>query len=391
MQVLFWLVLSASVRADPFPSLQLPHYEVIQEMREALYQLKFEESQERLRTAIDQTDGAVWATYQAIFHYAELIVARKTNPGPKAASFEVQSDEAIRLLERQVEREPDNPVWSLYLGAMYGLKAGVALGYQQAYWSAYRYGIRGVEIFEELRERYPDFYDPLLSSGILKIMIAQSSWFVRNVAALVLTTGSLEGGMADLEQVIQHGKWMREEARLVHIFLMWGDVPPELRRRALEHLKEFIKTYPGNAQVYFFIAQGYWKLGDYSLANRYALQGIHQMRIRSTQFTRQHQVALRAMLSRTHYRFLSRTRQFPLLLAITRQVHDPSGTADAYQAFALKATNRRERSERLARTTLAQLQDDHLSLPMFLSPFLITRKASLEHYIRKHVLEESQP
>ena len=53
-------------------------------------------------------------------------------------------------------------------------------------------------------------------------MIAQSTWYVRWLALIILESGSIHEGIHHLEQVIEKGTYMSHEALLAHVFATMG-------------------------------------------------------------------------------------------------------------------------------------------------------------------------
>ena len=52
----------------------------------------------------------------------------------------------------------------------------MALGYRKDYFDAYRFRVKGVKLLDEVYNNNPQLEDIELSKGILKLIIAQSTW-----------------------------------------------------------------------------------------------------------------------------------------------------------------------------------------------------------------------
>ena len=133
---------------------------------------------------------------------------------------------------------------------MYGLKGGVALGYRKDYFDAYRFGVKGVKLLDEVYKNNPQFEDIELSKGILKLMIAQSTWYVRWLAPLIVESGSISEGIGHLDKVVQDGEYVSDEALLAFVLLLWGDVDKDYLSKSLSALEKFTEHYPDNIQIY---------------------------------------------------------------------------------------------------------------------------------------------
>lgn len=384
------LMISVSCFAASSRPIEIPHYDVIVAMRSAFYKLRFWEARSHLQHLIDQTEAPTRATLQAVFHYMELTSLLRKEADQYNEAFERQSNRALQQLLEYRQKEPDHLAWKLFLGMIYGLKSGVAMAFHQSYWRAYYHGITGVKIFEEIQNQHPQFYDAFLSTGILKIMIVQSSWIIRTLAPLFLASGSLEEGTAHLDLVIQKGTYAKEEGQLMYLFLLWGTVPDPLRVKSVQHLITLSQKYPENIQLYYFIAHGYWKLQQYYQANHYAMKGLKQLSQQNTQFINQYRVPMRAYLLRVRYRFLVHQQHWKSLLTLTHQNTDPSGVSQAYRAYALAQLRRTEDAQKLGQTTLENLKKQQLSMPFFISPYMISMEGSLKRFIQKYVLKEKR-
>ncbi len=385
--LLLLLLPAKTVFAENSTTIEIPHYAVIQELRTAFYSLRFLESRPTLQQMIDQTPTPVRETYQTVFRYMELTHLLGKDDQKQFELFDQQASEAMELLEKNREAEPDNPVWSIYLGLIYGLKAGVAMTYDQSYWQAYYYGMKGVNLFEEIQTRYPQFHDAYLSSGILQIMIAQSAWIIRTFAPLFVPTGSLEEGMKYLDLVMKKGKYVREEAELFCLFFTWGKVPKAIRAKSLRKLAVVLKKYPENIQLYYFLARGYWALKQYHRANQYATQGLRQLRQQNPLFIQQNRSALQSYLLRIQYRFLARTQQWRRLRNYTKTTKDRFVVSQIYHAHALKRLKQEQEASHLARSALANMKKIDLSMPFFVSPYLLSLEGTLKRLINKSILD----
>ncbi|MGA0305924.1 MAG: hypothetical protein ACO3OB_09720, partial [bacterium] len=126
--------------------------------------------------------------------------------------FQLLADEARFRLDNQISKNSEDQVSKLHLGLINGLMGSVELGYKKNYFQAYRYGSSGMSILDEVFEKDPQFADAQLSRGIMKIMIAQSEWYIRWFAPIILESGSTTKGLKILESVAQNARYVQDEA-----------------------------------------------------------------------------------------------------------------------------------------------------------------------------------
>ncbi|MGK5091693.1 hypothetical protein WDW89_06705 [Deltaproteobacteria bacterium TL4] len=362
----------------------IPNYDRIEELRHDLYNLRFLESRPKAQQFIEETQGAERATYESVYSYMELTVTYEKNSKETQAqleSFDKYTDNAILLLEAQVAKEPQNPVWQVYLGAVLAMKGGVDIAVRKSYWNAYKYGMRGVDIFKELRERYPDFYDSSISTGILKIMISRAPWIIQKVASFVVTTGTIEEGLSDLEEVMQKGSYVQTEARMFHSYMMRIKMPDDLRIQILPRLFPLIRQYPGNVQLYILIALGYDTVGDYQKSGYYAHLGMNQLKLQKTQFIERNRIPLQEYLLFFIYKSIARSNQWESLLTQTERGHAPSSVSKTFHALALVRTKQYQKSIQLAKEVLDHLEPKEFSMPFFMAPFDFSVESRLKELL----------
>lgn len=369
--------------ADSTP-IHIPNYDRIEELRHDLYSLRFLESRPKAQKFIQESQGAERATYECVYSYMELTatyVKGSEETERQLDAFDKYTDNAIKLLEAEVEKAPQNPVWQVYLGAVLAMKGGVEIAVRKSYWRAYKFGTRGVDIFDELRVRYPDFYDSSISTGILKVMISRAPWIVQKLASFVVTTGTLEEGLTDLDEVMQKGYYVKTEARMFHSYMMRIKMPNPVRAKILPRLFPLIQQYPGNVQLYILIALGYDKMKDSRKSGYYAHLGMNQLNLQKTQFVERNRVPLRAYLLFFTYKSLARANQWERLLKQTQMDNEPSGVSKTFQALALLRTKQHQKSIELAKNVLESLDPKQFAMPFFMAPFNFSVEERLEQLL----------
>ena len=75
-------------------------------------------------------------------------------------------------------------------------------------------------MLDEVYKNNSQLVDLELSKGILKLMIAQSTWYVQWLAPLIVESGSISGGINHLDKVIKDGEYVSDEALLAYVLLL---------------------------------------------------------------------------------------------------------------------------------------------------------------------------
>ena len=164
--------------------------------REAHYNLKLIEFEPELKLAIRGINEPERSTMKALLSYSKLSLSLENDyESVYFKEFTENAKKAIELSENVLKKDPEDIGAKLNLGLIYGLKGGVSLGYQKNYFDAYQFGSKGVSLLNEVYQKNPEFHDLELSKGILKIMIAQSTWYVRWLAPMILESGSIPEGV----------------------------------------------------------------------------------------------------------------------------------------------------------------------------------------------------
>ncbi|MBF0237346.1 MAG: hypothetical protein HQM12_06550 [SAR324 cluster bacterium] len=355
-----------------------------------MYGLQFEEHKQEIQYLIDQVEEPVKTTYQAIFNYMDLTAHFPNNYESYLVRFEQSSDQALKLLMSD-DKKQQKPFWSVFQGIVFAMKAGVALGIRKSYWDAYQYGVEGVDLFDQLREDYPEFYDASLSSGILKVLVSQAPWIVQKLATWFVPTGTLEDGLSDLNLVIQQGNYAREESRLFHGYLMWARMPVSVRRKLIPQLIPLLKQYPDNIQLYFLIALGYEKTGQYRQSMNYATQGLERMKITQSVFVNHYREALNGMLLfvffRNQVRLINHPGQWQTLAEQTQAMNDASGVSAAFHIYSIMKQNRCVDCQKMAVDLMDKIKDESLSVPFFIAPLRLSLAQQLKQVIEDMIDE----
>ena len=354
--------------------------------REAHYNLKLIEFEPELKLAIRGINEPERSTMKALLSYSKLSLSLENDyESVYFKEFTENAKKAIELSENVLKKDPEDIGAKLNLGLIYGLKGGVSLGYQKDYFDAYQFGSKGVSLLNEVYQKNPEFHDLELSKGILKIMIAQSTWYVRWLAPIILESGSIPEGVYHLEQVIENGTYISHEALLAHVLLLWGDIDEKYLKKSTAALVKFIKIYPENLQIYVVLARGFWLLEEFEKSNYYALQGIVKLQNHRGQFSRRYGLTIQSFMLYWHYRYLAHKKEWLKLLRQTQQRGDLP-IQSTFKTVAMWNMGQYDAARKLAEETLGTLRQSSLSMPLFIVPFAFDLSPTLQSTLQENIL-----
>ena len=354
--------------------------------REAHYNLKLIEFEPELKLAIRGINEPERSTMKALLSYSKLSLSLENDyESVYFKEFTENAKKAIELSENVLKKDPEDIGAKLNLGLIYGLKGGVSLGYQKDYFDAYQFGSKGVSLLNEVYQKNPEFHDLELSKGILKIMIAQSTWYVRWLAPIILESGSIPEGVYHLEQVIENGTYISHEALLAHVLLLWGDIDEKYLKKSTAALVKFIKIYPENLQIYVVLARGFWLLEEFEKSNYYALQGIVKLQNHRGQFSRRYGLTIQSFMLYWHYRYLAHKKEWLKLLRQTQQRGDLP-IQSTFKTVAMWNMGQYDDARKLAGETLETLEQSSLSMPLFIVPFAFDLGPTLQSILQENIL-----
>jgi len=354
--------------------------------REAHYNLKLIDLESQLNKKLELVQQPERRAMKALVSYSKFAMNFRRNIDEKYyEEFLEDVNVAIESLEALSSQKPNNISLKLNLGLLYGLKGGVALGYQKDYFDAYRFGVKGVQLLDDVYKNNTQLIDIELSKGILKLMIAQSTWYVRWLAPLIVESGSISEGINHLDKVVKKGEYVSDEALLAYVLLLWGDVDKNYLSKSLSRLEKFTEQYPENIQIYIVLARGFWLANEYEKSNFYALQGIIKIQSHNSVFMRQHGLTIQSFLLYWHYRYLAEKKEWLKLLRQTEQ-RSELPIQSTFKAVALWNMGQYKSSKELAEETLGNLKETELEMPLFIVPFLFDLKPTLQSIVEEKIL-----
>ena len=362
----------------------------LEKYREAHYNLKLIEFEPELKLAIQGIAEPERSAMQALLSYSKFSINFKEDHGSiYFKEFAENANKAIELIENTLAKNPEDVSAKLNLGLIYGLKGGVSLGYEKDYFDAYQFGSKGVSLLNEVHQENPEFHDLELSKGILKIMISQSTWYVRWLAPIILESGSIHEGIHHLEQVIEKGTYTYHEALLAHVLLLWGDIDKNHLKKSTTALVKFVEIYPENLQIYVVLARGFWLLKEFEKSNYYALQGIIKLQNHRGQFSRRYGLTIQSFMLYWHYRYLAHKKEWLKLLRQTQQRGDLP-IQSTFKTVAMWNMGQYDAARKLAKETLGVLEQSSLSMPLFIVPFAFDLGPTLKSILQENILAKDE-
>ena len=166
-----------------------------------------------------------------------------------------------------------------------------------------------MSILDEVFVKDLQLADAQLSRGIMKIMIAQSEWYIRWFAPIILESGSTKKGIQILEHAVRNARYVQEEALLAYALLLWGDLSDNELATTLKSIQQFVDIYPDCLQLYILLAQGFWKLNQFESANFYSRKGLERLNQHDGRFVRSNLNSIQSFLYFWHYRYLVENKE----------------------------------------------------------------------------------
>ncbi len=384
----FLLFLVQISHAQSHTKLSSYQIQFLNEFRNAYYNLYLEENLPKLELSLANLDQPEQSAMRALLAYTIFSLNSGSDLEEQSTKdFKLLADEARLRLDNQISKNSEDQVSKLHLGLINGLMGSVELGYKKNYFQAYRYGSSGMSILDEVFEKDPQFADAQLSRGIMKIMIAQSEWYIRWFAPIILESGSTTKGLQILESVAQNARYVQDEALLAHALLLWGDLPDNELVTTLKSIQQFVGIYPDCLQLYILLAQGFWKLKQFESANFYALKGLERLNQHDGRFVRSNLNSIQSFLYFWHFRYLVEKKEW---LKILHEVSKQKATIIqmTFQAIALQYLGRTEEAKLLTKKTFEKIQQSELKMPLFMVPIQLDLAPTLRKILQSDLFQK---
>ena len=384
----FLLFLDQISHAQPHTKLSSYQIQFLNEFRNAYYNLYLEENIPKLELSLEKIGQPEQSTMRALLAYTIFSLKSGSELEEQTTKdFQLLSDEATLRLKNKISSNSEDQISKLHLGLIYGLIGSVELAYKKNYFQAYRYGSTGMSILDEVFAKDPRLADTQLSRGIMKIMIAQSEWYIRWFAPIILESGSTTKGLQILEGVVQNARYVQDEALLAHTLLLCEDLSGNELATTLKSIKQFVDIYPDCLQLYILLAQGFWKLKQFESANFYALKGLERLNHHDGRFVRSNLNSIQSFLYFWHYRYLVEKKEWLKILHEVNKRKD-SIIQMTFQAIPLQYLGRTEEAKLLSKKTFEKLEESELKMPLFMVPIQLDLAPTLRKILQSDLFQK---
>ncbi len=148
---------------------------------------------------------------------------------------------ALALVNRTAKKDPD----ALYfLGTVYGVMGGYDASVARKFIGALRNGSRCVDYHQQVVKLKPDFYDAYMSIGLYNYIVGSLPFPLKALAAMIGTRGSRSKGLLMLEDAMNKGRFINDDARVILIAIYQNEKRPEDALRQLQNLSQrFPRNY----------------------------------------------------------------------------------------------------------------------------------------------------
>lgn len=190
------------------------------------------------------------------FAHSGPVTTRKKQYNLKLNSLVEKSEKAIEKFKDITLSLKDR----FYLAGIYGY-AGRAHGEMDNLWSAFRIGLKGKRMFEDILKEQPQNMDALLGLGMFEYYADRMSGFTGWIASLLGFTGTRKTGLKMLKTAFTQSSLTKAEAAKMLISIYYG--MENNPYQALPYLQWYIKTYPKNHIYKQIYCQLQMDLGHY--------------------------------------------------------------------------------------------------------------------------------
>ena len=157
--------------------------------------------------------------------------------------FKELTSKALERAEAMAKRNPDQPEWLYYQGAVHGLRAAYTITVKRSFRQALGDGDDSVKFQRKVVEMDKDFIDAYLTIGIYEYGVGSLAKWKKFFAWIIGRKGSKKDGIAHIEMVAEKGRLARDDARVLLIAIYSREDQAE---RALEIISDLVNKYPRN-------------------------------------------------------------------------------------------------------------------------------------------------
>ncbi len=169
---------------------------------------------------------------------------RKPEVAPEEeARFRAGTEEALRRVERLLQRDPDDTEALYYRGAIRGLQSGWAMVVERSYFRAFRTGLGAVGDHRKVLALDPEFWDSYAVVGAYDYSLATLPGVLRMIAFVTGRGGDRERGLEYLRITAEKGTRARWGAMLSEAVILQRE---GMEQDALGRVRTLRREFPRN-------------------------------------------------------------------------------------------------------------------------------------------------
>ncbi len=173
--------------------------------------------------------------------------------------FDREIENAMRLSQAQLDKNPKDTHALYSLGVAYGLRANYNFLVKKSWREALGDATSGRKLHNKVTEMDPSNYDARLMQGVHDYVVGSLPWGWRFLGFLAGFRGDREKGLVTLNEVARKGDHNRIDAEVILCALYRRENKPKL---ALPLLEDLLARFPRNHLLYFETSQMYSQLGN---------------------------------------------------------------------------------------------------------------------------------
>ena len=184
----------------------------------------------------------------------------KMNPSPEdQREFDKAIEDAMRLSQARLTREPKDTKALYTLGVAYGLRANYNFLVRKAWMDSLRDATSARKLHNQVIEIDPKMIDARLIPGVHDYVVGSLPWHVRLLGFLIGFRGDKQAGIRTLEEVAARGDQNRVDAEVLLCAIFRRE---RLPGKAIPLLESLTGRFPRNYILRLETAQMYADLGD---------------------------------------------------------------------------------------------------------------------------------
>ena len=157
--------------------------------------------------------------------------------------FQDVSARAVNLARARLAHNAADLDSMFLLGLILETRASYEFTIRASSWAAFKEGENALRLHRNVSQAAPEFMDTHLALGVSYYAAASVPWTIRWLPYMLGYRGSKARGKHELEQVVEHGSLLADDARTILVLLHFKDGEVD---QALRILEELGRRYPRN-------------------------------------------------------------------------------------------------------------------------------------------------